>query len=86
MQYSKVRSTCWRVLTPNSFLRYFEHYSTEKAYWNLVDARKDVSSIRVPGYPSDFYWDVRIGYDVVVNRYEESLRELRHRPPSIPLG
>lgn len=64
--------------TPLSFGRYFEHYASEKAYWQLAQAGKEVAQMRVSKYPSEFYWDVRRGYQTVQERYEEGLKELRH--------
>jgi hypothetical protein len=46
----------------------------------MLDEGKDVRNMEVPEYPSQFYWDVREGHDTVVNRYEQSLQELRHQP------
>jgi hypothetical protein len=65
--------------TPRSFDDYFEHFTTEKAYWNLRKAGKDVSNIQVPDYPSRFYHDVRKDHAKVVARYEDTLEELRER-------
>ena len=65
--------------TPKSFTFYFKHYATEKAYWNLTGDGKDVSNMRIPPYPSEFYYDVRKGYDAVLQRYEDTLQELRQR-------
>jgi hypothetical protein len=64
---------------PVSFTEYFEHYATQKAYWNLKGDGLEVSNIKVPGYPSAFYWDVRQGYEAVLQRYEDTLEELRQR-------
>lgn len=64
--------------TPESFLLYFEHYASEKAYWQLTQAGKDVALMRVSGYPSEFYHDVRRSYGAVMDRYERCLEELRH--------
>jgi|SRR5450755_2416139 len=64
---------------PPSFKLYFEHYATEKAYWNLKNDKEDVSNIRMPPFPPDFYTDVREGYSIVIKRYEDALEELRRR-------
>lgn len=64
--------------TPSSFRLYFQHYASEKAYWRLVKAGKDVANMHVPNYPSTFYFDVRRGYQAVMDRYEASLQEMRH--------
>ncbi len=63
--------------TPPSFIEYFRHYASEKAYWQLALAGKDVGNVQVPPYPSAFYWDVRRGYESVIARYDSSLGELR---------
>jgi hypothetical protein len=65
--------------TPQSFDGYFEHFTTEKAYWFLKKAGKDVSNMSVRGYPPDFYHDVRKDYARVAARYEDTLQELRER-------
>ena len=64
---------------PMSFTKYFDHYATEKAYWNLRGDGRDVSNVEIPPYPSDFYWDVRRDYHAVLRRYEDTLQELRQR-------
>ncbi|UPJ62704.1 hypothetical protein [Bradyrhizobium sp. 191] len=64
---------------PKSFTYYFQHYATEKAYWNLRGEGKDVSNVVIPPYPSEFYWDVRKDYHAVLQRYEDTLQELRQR-------
>lgn len=64
---------------PVSFTQYFEHYATQKAYWNLQGDGLEVSNIKVPDYPPAFYWDVRQGYEAVLQRYENTLEELRQR-------
>jgi hypothetical protein len=65
--------------TPQSFNEYFEHFTTEKAYWTLKTAGKNVSNMRVPIYPAGFYQDVRKDYANVAARYEDTLQELRER-------
>ena len=72
--------------TPQSFVSYFEHYAGERAYWQLAKMGKDVSQMHVFGYPSEFYYDVRRGYQTVLDRYEASLAELRHSRTSRLLG
>lgn len=56
--------------TPQSFDEYFEHFTTEKAYWTLKKGGKD---------PAAFYHDVRKDYARVAARYEDALQELRER-------
>jgi hypothetical protein len=63
-----------------TFPKYFEHYAAEKAYWDLIKKNQDVSNLHPPGYPSEFNFEVRRGRDVVRERYEASIKELRHRP------
>ena len=65
--------------TPQSFEDYFEHFTTEKAYWTLKKAGKNVSNMTVPNYPPSFYHDVRKDYASVAARYEDNLQELRER-------
>jgi hypothetical protein len=67
-------------ITPESFLLYFEHYITERAYWTMLESGHDVSNMRVPSFPSNFYYDVKDGREAVIARYDQSLRELRHLP------
>jgi hypothetical protein len=66
------------AITPSSFAHYFRHYASEKAYWQLVHAGKDVRHMEVPEFPAEFYHDVRRGYQVVLDRYEQGLEEMRH--------
>jgi hypothetical protein len=72
--------------TPHSFVSYFEHYAGERAYWQLARMGKDVSRMHVSAYPSEFYYDVRRGYQTVLDRYEASLAELRQSSTSRLLG
>ncbi|MDF3809341.1 MULTISPECIES: hypothetical protein [Rhodopseudomonas] len=64
---------------PESFAAYFRHYTAEEVYRSLTARGQDVSNVRVPGYPPEFYHDVRKGYMDVIARYEDSLQELRER-------
>lgn len=58
--------------TPQRFVSYFEHYAGERAYWQLAKMGKDVSQMHVSAYPSEFHFDVRRGYQTVLDRYEAS--------------
>jgi hypothetical protein len=35
--------------------------------------------MQIPPYPPEFYYDVRSGYQTVIQRYEDALQELRKR-------
>jgi hypothetical protein len=68
---------------PASFAKYFEHFTTEKAFWSLKNDGKDVSQIKIPPFPSQFYEDVRVGYAVVLKQYDDALKELRAKRSSL---
>jgi hypothetical protein len=63
---------------PDSFQKYFGHFTSERAYYYLTERQIDLSGVVVSDYPPKFYWDVRRGFDEVTTRYENSLKELRH--------
>ncbi|MGN8092815.1 hypothetical protein [Methylobacterium sp. 22177] len=65
---------------PDSFKLYFEHYAAEHSVHELNSSGISLGgSIDVPPYPSEFYWDVRKGFQTVLDRYEASVRRVRVR-------
>ena len=62
---------------PESLLGYVRHFTSENLAWRL--ARDDVHVWRqVEGFPSEFFDELRKDQQLVYDRYERSVRELRH--------
>jgi hypothetical protein len=66
---------------PVSTIRYFHHYISQNMFWRLTHEEKIKTSVTVSDFPSEFYDETKDGLTRVYRRYEESLRELRHRSP-----
>jgi hypothetical protein len=60
----------------SSFVDYFQHYASQKIYWQLV-AKKLLIPMKIPPFPEKFAEDIRGGLRFVSTRYENSLQELR---------
>ena len=62
---------------PASFKAYLEHVAGERAYRKMEEQKFSTEGFEPPSYPSQFYWDVRLGFKGVSERHEASLREIR---------